>query len=102
MCCLRGAASRLTGRHWDRGLTTGQRRALAARGIADEEEVREAWAALAAPSGSRQRGCGPGLFCTVLLDPRDPLLQSERTQGFTADPVYGRANCLPMLGEIKT
>jgi hypothetical protein len=30
------------------------------------------------------------------------LLQSERTQGFTADPVYGRAKCLPMLGEIKT
>ena len=32
----------------------------------------------------------------------DPLLQSERTQGFTADPVYGRANCLPMLGSLKT
>ena len=26
--------------------------------------------------------------CTVLLDPRDPLLHSERTQGFTADPDY--------------
>ena len=39
---------------------------------------------------------------TVLLDPRDPLLQSERTQGPTAGPVYGRAKCLPMLGEIKT
>jgi hypothetical protein len=25
---------------------------------------------------------------TVLLDPRDPLLRSERTQGFTADPDY--------------
>ena len=33
---------------------------------------------------------------------QDPLLQSERTQGFAADPVYGRAKCLPMLGEIKT
>ena len=33
---------------------------------------------------------------------RDPLLQSKRTEGFAADPVYGRAKCLPMLGEIKT
>ena len=41
-------------------------------------------------------------ICTVLLDPRDPLLQSERTQDFTADPVYGRAKCLPMLGAFKT
>ena len=40
--------------------------------------------------------------CTVLLDPRDPLLQSERTQGFAADPVYGRAKCLPILGAFKT
>ena len=38
----------------------------------------------------------------VLLDPRDPLLQSERTQGFAADPVYVRAKCLPMLGSLKT
>jgi hypothetical protein len=30
-------------------------------------------------------------ICTVLLDPRDSLLQSERMQGFIADPVYGRA-----------
>ena len=41
-------------------------------------------------------------ICTVLLDPQDPLLQSERTQGFAADPVYGRAKCLPMLGSLKT
>ena len=39
---------------------------------------------------------------TVGMDPRDPLLQSERTQGFAADPVYGRAKCLPMLGAFKT
>ena len=26
---------------------------------------------------------------------------SERTQGFAADPVYGRAKCLPMLGSLK-
>ena len=32
----------------------------------------------------------------------DPLLHAERTQGLAADPVYGRAQCLPMLGEIKT
>ena len=44
----------------------------------------------------------PRAICTVLLDPRDPVLQSERTQGFTADPVYGRSKCLPVLGEIKT
>ena len=30
-----------------------------------------------------------------------PLIK-ERTQGFAADPVYGRAKCLPVLGEIKT
>ena len=36
----------------------------------------------------------------VLLDPRDPLLQSEK--GFAADPVYGRAKCLPVLGSLKT
>ena len=41
-------------------------------------------------------------ICTVLLDPRDPLLHSERVQGFAADPVYGRAKCLPMLGSLKT
>ena len=41
-------------------------------------------------------------FCSVLQDPRNPLQRSERTQGFAADPVYGRAKCLPMLGEIKT
>jgi hypothetical protein len=51
---------------------------------------------LSSPSGSLRA------ICTVLLDPRDPLLQSERTQGFTADPVYGRAKCLPMLGSLKT
>ena len=44
----------------------------------------------------------PRAICTVLLDPRDPLMRSERTQGFATDPVYGRAKCLPMLGEIKT
>ena len=32
----------------------------------------------------------------------DPLLHSERVQGFAADPVYGRAKCLPMLGSLKT
>ena len=41
-------------------------------------------------------------ICTVLLDPRDPLLHSERVQGFAADPDYGRAKCLPMLGSLKT
>jgi hypothetical protein len=41
-------------------------------------------------------------ICTVLLDPRDLLLQSERTQSFAADLDYGRVKCLPMFGEIKT
>ena len=41
-------------------------------------------------------------FLTALLDPRDPLLRSERTQGFTAGPVYGRARCSPMVGSLKT
>ena len=46
-----------------------------------------------------------GLSCSVLgYSPlqRDPLLHSERVQGFAADPVYGRAKCLPMLGSLKT
>ena len=51
---------------------------------------------------SYQSGHSPRAICTQLLDPRDPLLQSERTQGFAADPVYGRAKCLPMLGSLKT
>ena len=61
-------------------------------------------------------------MCTVLLDPRDPLLHSERTQGFAADPDYwkgevfdydglpqnlkdlkgGRARCWPTLGVFTT
>ena len=41
-------------------------------------------------------------ICTVGLDRRDPLLQSEKTQGFAADSVYGRAKCLPMVGAFKT
>ena len=41
-------------------------------------------------------------ICTVLLDPRDLLLHSERMQGFAVDPDYGRAKCLPMLGSLKT
>jgi hypothetical protein len=49
LTCLRGAALRLTGKHWDRGLTAGQRRDVAARTLADlEEEL----AALAASGGS--------------------------------------------------
>jgi len=43
---------------------------------------------------------GPLLHCRA--DPRHPLLRSERMQGFTAGPVYGRAKCLPMLGSLKT
>ena len=44
----------------------------------------------------------PRAICTVLLDPRDPFLQSGRTPGFTAAPVYGRAKCLLMLEIFKT
>ena len=29
------------------------------------------------------------------------ILHSERVQGFAADPDYGRAKCLPMLGALK-
>jgi len=39
-------ALRLTGKHWDRGLTAVQRRAVVARDLADEEDER---AALAVP-----------------------------------------------------
>ena len=35
-------------------------------------------------------------FCTGGLDPGDPFLRSERNQGFSADPFYGRARCWPM------
>jgi len=38
LTCPRSAAMRLTGKHWDRGLTAGHRRAMAARDAADYEE----------------------------------------------------------------
>ena len=44
----------------------------------------------------------PVMDCTVLLDPRNPLLRSERIQGFAAGPVYARAKCLPTVGAFKT
>ena len=37
-------------------------------------------------------------ICTVLLDPRDPLLHSERTQGFTADPDYWKGEVFVNVG----
>ena len=37
-------------------------------------------------------------ICTVLLHPRDPLLQSERTQGFAADPVYVKGEVFAYVG----
>ena len=47
LSCLRGAALRLSGKHWDRGLTAEERRAVAERDLAEEEEVRDALAASA-------------------------------------------------------
>ena len=41
----------LTGKHWDRGLTTAQRRAVAARDLADEVEERAAAEASGAGGG---------------------------------------------------
>ena len=52
--------------------------------------------------GGRPVRHSPRTIYTLLLDPRDPSLQAERTQGFAAHPVYGRAECLPMLGSLKT
>ena len=40
-------------------------------------------------------------ICTVLLDPRDPLLQSERMQGFAADPVYVKGEVFAYVGSIQ-
>ena len=37
---------------------------------------------------------------TVLLDPRDPLLQSERMQGSAADPVYVKGEVFAYVGRI--
>ena len=37
-------------------------------------------------------------ICTVLLDPRDPLLHSERTQGFAADPDYWTGEVFAYVG----
>ena len=39
-------------------------------------------------------------ICTVLLDPRDPFLQSERMQGFAADPVYVKGEVFAYVGRI--
>ena len=47
LTCPRSAAMRLTGKHWDRGLTAEQRRAVVARDAADYEEE---LAALQAPA----------------------------------------------------
>ena len=44
-------------------------------------------------SRSSRRGSG-----TVLLDPRDLLLQSERTQGFAADVVYVKGEVFAHVG----
>jgi hypothetical protein len=45
LSCLRGgAALRLSGKQWDRGLTAEERRAVAERDLADEEEARDALA----------------------------------------------------------
>jgi len=43
-------------------------------------------------------------FCPdfPVIDPTQYLLRSERKQGFSADPFYGRARCSPMLGSFKT
>jgi hypothetical protein len=38
------------------------------------------------------------VICTVLLDPRDSLLHSERTRGFTADPDYWKGEVFVYVG----
>ena len=48
----------------------------------------------------------PRAVCTVLLDPRDPLLQSERRQGFTAGlvrkgEVFACAGLIHNLKDLK-
>ena len=47
----------------------------------EEGGIETSWAA----------GAGPGVFVYFFW-----------MQGFAADPVYGRAKCLPMLGSLKT
>ena len=42
--------------------------------------------------------CTPRAICTVLLDPRDPSLHSERTQGFAADPDYWKGEVFAYVG----
>jgi hypothetical protein len=37
-------------------------------------------------------------ICTVLLDPRDPLLHPERTQSFAADPDYWKGEAFAYVG----
>ena len=48
--------------------------------------------------GKREVGSGKSALCTVLLDPRDPLLQSERMQGFATDPVYAKGDVFAYVG----
>ena len=48
---LRGATLRLTGKHWDCGLTVVQRHAVAVRTLEDQEEDLAALAAVAASGG---------------------------------------------------
>ena len=41
-----------------------------------------------------------GIICTVLLDPRDPLLHSERTQGFAAGSRRRKGEVVACVGLI--
>jgi len=65
----------------------------------------EAWPFYRTISGVR--------LCWELDEPKGPkieeneinemaALRSELKQGFSADPLYGRARCSPMLGVLKT
>ena len=49
--CFRGAALRLTGKHWDRGLSAEERRDVAARTLEDLEEEMAALVALGGGGG---------------------------------------------------
>ena len=63
----------------------------------------EATARTRSTGGPWQLARGPTVhslraICTVLLDPRDPLLQSERIQGFAADPDYWKGEVFAYVG----
>ena len=93
LTCLGGAALRLTGKHWECGLTAGRRRTVAARDLADGgpdvirkearsfyriiSGVRLCWE-LEEPKGPKRSGLRVGLACSAALQRQPRAVSMSR------------------------